>query len=104
VKLLICCPIPDPSAWLISANQPDGYMVLRSLTIAPPDTRVPGGTVPKLVHARAAKTPGSALVAAKDIDAPADHLQRLVAAWARCGDEGRAEVLKIAEVLAGATA
>ena len=100
-RLLIAAPIPSLDAWIVAAELPPGFMVLRSISIAP---RSMG------------KTPSSNLVASEDIPgetsagndlAPIDHhrvqIERLLAAWARCDDAGRAEVLKIAEVLAGAT-
>jgi hypothetical protein len=100
MRLLIAAPIPCPDSWLVAAELPPGFMVLRSITIAP---RSKG------------KTPGSSLVRGEDIQGdasagtdlvprvqiPAD-VERLLAAWARCDAGGRREVLRVAEVLAGA--
>jgi hypothetical protein len=86
-RLLISAPIPSPDEWIVGAELPPGYMVLRSLTLMP---------------RTAARTPGTALVPTKDIEAPADDLQRLVRAYALCDAAGRAELLKLAEIMAGA--
>jgi hypothetical protein len=107
VKLLICAPIPCPDAWTVAAELPPGYMVLRSLTIAPrSDTDVNrhgSDLVPRSDDlTKAGKASGSALVPAKDIEAPADDLQRLVRAYTQCDAGARAEVIAIAERLAGA--
>jgi hypothetical protein len=93
VKLLICAPIPCPDAWMVAAELPPGYMVLRSITIVPSQR---DGAL------SASKKPGTALVRSEDIQSATDDLQRLVRAYALCDAAGRAEVLKIAEVLAGA--
>jgi hypothetical protein len=87
VKLLICAPIPCPDAWMVAAELPPGYMVLRSITISPRS---------------AGKTPGTSLVRAEDIQSAPDDLQRLVRAYALCDAGARAEVIAIAERLAGA--
>jgi hypothetical protein len=100
VRLLIAAPIPCLDAWIVAAELPPGFMVLRSISIA----------------SRSGKTPGTSLIRGEDIPhktsagndlVPIDHqrvqIERLLAAWARCDGAGRAEVLKIAEVLAGAT-
>lgn len=86
--------------WVMStdATPPAGYVRLISCSIAP-----------------RGKTPGSNLVASEDIPhktsfstdmVPVDNLrvqtQRLFEAFARCDDAGRAELLKLAEIMAGA--
>jgi hypothetical protein len=85
-RLLIAAPIPQPDAWIVAAELPPGYMVLRSLGITP-RTRV---------HAKL-----SDVVPAEDVLRA--QLQRLLEAFERCDPAGRAEVVTCAEVLAGAT-
>jgi hypothetical protein len=100
VKFFLHAPIPPPRLWVASvdAEPPPGHIRLIGCSISP-----------------RGKTPGSNPVDSEDIPhetstgtdmVPIDNLrvqtQRLFEAFARCDDAGRAEVLKIAEVLAGA--
>ena len=84
-RLLIAAPIPSPDAWIVAAELSPGHMVLRSLSITP----------------RARPIPGTDLVATKDIQSPLADLERLVRAYALLDAAGRAEVLRLAELLAG---
>jgi hypothetical protein len=87
MKLYVHGPIPCPSDWLIAPDgaAPPGYMRLCSLSIA---RREP------------ANIPGPALVPREDIDALPSQIARLLCAFERCDQAGRAEVLLIAERLA----
>jgi hypothetical protein len=87
-RLTLFGPIPHPSSWVLASDAPAGYFQLCSLSITRRET-------PKI--------PGNALVPVKDISAAPDDLERLVQAYARCDAAGRAEVIVIAERLAGAT-
>lgn len=85
-RLLIAAPIPSPDAWIVTPDLPAGYLVLRSITIA---RREP------------AKIPGTLLVPREDIEALPSQLERLLRAYGRLDGAGRAEVLRVAELLAG---
>ena len=87
-RLNIFGPIPHPSSWVLAVDPPAGYFQLCSLSITRRET---------------SKIPGDSLVPAKDISTPPADLERLVRAYALLDAECRAEVLSIAERLAGAT-
>jgi hypothetical protein len=82
--LFIFGPIPNPSDWVLASEAPPGFLRLCSLSITP----------------RARGASGSDLV---PIDAGLrSQLERLLAGFGRCDEAGRAEVLKLAEAMAGA--
>jgi hypothetical protein len=105
MRIYLHAPIPPPRLWIASLEEdsPPGYMRMVSATITPRDA-----------ERQTAKNPGNSLVRVEDIPyktslstdmVPIDNLrvqiERLLAAWARCDDASRTEVLAIAERLAG---
>jgi hypothetical protein len=87
-RVFVYGPIPHPSEWLIAPDEavPAGYLKLCSLSIAP---------------RAAAKNPGSDLVPHEDIETLPSQLDRLLQAYGRLDDAGRAEVVRHAEQLGG---
>jgi hypothetical protein len=83
-RLSLYGPIPNPSSWVLAPEAPPGYLKLCSLSIAP---RARGAGSSDLI-------PVDAGLRAK--------LERLLQAFQQCDDAGRNEVLRVAEVLAGA--
>jgi hypothetical protein len=88
-RVFIFAPIPSPSEWLIAPDEaaPAGYLKLCAVTITP---RTQG-------NASACSTD----LVPQDIEALPSLLARLLAAFERLDDAGRAEVLRHAEQLGG---
>jgi hypothetical protein len=80
-------PIPPPSSWVLASDAPPGFFQLVSLSIT---------------HRQSSKIPRSNLLPTESISTLPSDVERLLRAYALCDAAGRAEVLKIAEVLAGA--
>jgi hypothetical protein len=86
-RLHIHGPIPHPSTWHLSPEPepPAGFMRLAACSITP----------------RVRSTAGTDLIPREDIEALPPDVARLLKAYARLDTDGRLEVLRHAEQLAG---